>query len=104
MLANGITGVAEGTPDVPLNFVLSQNYPNPFNPTTHISYSLPTSGRVTLKVFNVLGMEVATLFSGLQEAGTHEVKFDASRLSSGVYFYRLEAGSVSITNKMMFMK
>jgi len=59
---------------------------------------------VTLKIFNVLGMEVATLVSGLQDAGTHEVAFDASRLSSGVYFYRLEAGSVSMTNKMLFMK
>jgi hypothetical protein len=59
---------------------------------------------VTLKVFNVLGMEVATLFSGVQDAGQHTATFDATRFSSGVYFYRLQAGSVSITKKMVFMK
>ena len=57
-----------------------------------------------MKVFNVLGMEVATLFSGVQDAGKHEVQFDASELSSGVYFYKLDAGSVSLTKKMVFMK
>jgi hypothetical protein len=59
---------------------------------------------VTLKVFNVLGMEVATLFSGIQDAGNHGATFDATKFSSGVYFYRLQAGSVSITKKMVFMK
>jgi hypothetical protein len=88
----------------PLEFELSQNYPNPFNPTTQISYSVPQQSNVTLKVFNVLGMEVATLFSGLQDAGQHTATFDAKRFSSGVYFYRLQAGSVSMTKKMVFMK
>ena len=103
-LTNGITGVAEERPGVPMIFELSQNYPNPFNPTTQISYSVPQKGQVTLKVFNVLGMEVATLFSGIQDAGKHAATFDATKFSSGVYFYRLQAGSVSITKKMLFVK
>jgi hypothetical protein len=104
ILANGITGVEEPAGQAPVEFALSQNYPNPFNPTTQISYSLPRNSQVLLKVFNVLGMEVATLASGFQDAGTHRVTFDASQLASGVYFYRLEAGNISMTNKMMFLK
>ena len=99
-----MTAVDENPAGVPQDYELGQNYPNPFNPGTRISYTLPQSGQVTVKVFNVLGMEVATLFSGVQDAGKHEVQFDASELSSGVYFYRLDAGSVSITKKMVFMK
>jgi hypothetical protein len=99
----GISGV-DDLPMLPGTYELSQNYPNPFNPTTEISYSVPQKSYVSLKVFNVLGMEVATLFSGVQEAGKHVATFDASRFSSGVYFYRLESGSVSITKKMVFMK
>ncbi len=102
-LTNGITGVEE-KPGLALSFELSQNYPNPFNPTTHISYSVPQKSNTTLKVFNVLGMEVATLFSGVQDAGNHTATFDAAKFSSGVYFYRLQAGSVSITRKMLFVK
>jgi hypothetical protein len=104
MLTNGVTGVEEEAVGIPLECELSQNYPNPFNPSTQISYSIPQNSHVTLKVFNVLGMEVATLFSGVQDSGNHEVAFNASQLSSGVYFYRLQAGSVSITKKMVFMK
>jgi hypothetical protein len=103
-LTDGITGVAEERPGVPMRFELSQNYPNPFNPTTQIIYSVPQKSNVTLKVFNVLGVEVATLFSGVQDAGKHATTFDAAKLSSGVYFYRLQAGSVSITKKMLFVK
>ncbi len=103
-LTNGITGVAEQNPGRPVEFELSQNYPNPFNPSTQISYTVPQKSQVTLKVFNLLGMEVATLFSGVQEAGKHEVAFNASNFASGVYFYRLQAGSVSITRKMVFVK
>jgi hypothetical protein len=103
-LTNGVTGVGEQAVGSPLEFELSQNYPNPFNPTTQISYSVPQKSNVTLKVFNVLGMEVATLFSGVQDAGKHAATFDATKFSSGVYFYRLQAGSVSITKKMLFMK
>ena len=103
-LTNGVTAVEENPVGRPQDYALSQNYPNPFNPSTKISYAIPQSGHVTLKVFNVLGMEVATLFSGIQDAGKHEVTFDAAKFSSGVYFYRLQAGSVSITKKMVFMK
>jgi len=102
-LTNGITGVGE-EPGVPLKLKLSQNYPNPFNPTTQISYSVPRKGDVSLKVFNLLGMEVATLVSGDQDAGEHVATFDATKLSSGVYFYRLQAGSISLTKKMLFVK
>jgi len=104
MLTNGVTAVEENPVGHPQDYELGQNYPNPFNPSTHISYTLPQSGHVTLKVFNVLGMEVATLFSGVQDAGKHEVQFNASELSSGVYFYKLDAGTVTKTKKMVFMK
>jgi len=103
-LTNGVTGVEEDAVGSPLKFELGQNYPNPFNPTTQISYSVPQQSHVTLKVFNVLGMEVATLFSGIQDAGEHGATFDATKFSSGVYFYRLQAGNLSITKKMVFMK
>jgi len=96
--------VEEDAVGSPLKFELGQNYPNPFNPTTQISYSVPQQSHVTLKVFNVLGMEVATLFSGIQDAGEHGATFDATKFSSGVYFYRLQAGNLSITKKMVFMK
>jgi hypothetical protein len=102
-LTNGITGV-EDEAGIPLRLELSQNYPNPFNPTTQISYSVARKSDVTLKVFNLLGMEVATLVSGDQDAGEHVATFDATRLSSGVYFYRLQAGSVTLTKKMVFVK
>lgn len=85
-------------------FRLAQNYPNPFNPTTNIDYSLKTASDVTLKVYDVLGREVETLFSGRQTTGTYRYNFDASRLSSGVYFYRLQAGEFVETKKMMLVK
>ena len=103
-LTNGVTGVDEEAVGIPLEYALSQNYPNPFNPSTRISYSIPQRSHVTLKVFNVLGMEVATLFSGAVDAGKHDVTFDAANFSSGVYFYRLEAGNALITQKMVLMK
>jgi hypothetical protein len=102
-LTNGIVAV-EPQPNVPHAFELSQNYPNPFNPTTQIDYSLPQRSHISLKVYNLLGMEVVTLFSGVREAGTYSATFDASRLSSGVYFYQLKADDVSITKKLLLMK
>jgi len=89
---------------VPLEFTLSQNYPNPFNPSTEIEFTLPVKSDVTLKVFNVLGQEVATLVSGTQSGGTHEVSFDASHLASGVYLYKLAAGNYVSTRKMLLLK
>ncbi len=90
--------------EVPQSFALEQNYPNPFNPSTTISYTIPKSGRVTLKVYSVLGSEVAVLHDGYQSAGTHSVQFNAADLPSGVYFYRLEAGDQSSTKKLLLLK
>ena len=87
-----------------VQFYLSQNYPNPFNPATVITYSLPRSGYVSLKVYNSVGEEIATLVNNINEAGSHKIEFDASRLSSGVYYYSLESGNFSQTNKMILMK
>ncbi len=97
------TGVRE-LEETPARFELQQNYPNPFNPTTVISYQLPVKGFVTLRVYNVLGKVVATLADVRQNAGTHNVTFDATGLPSGVYFYRLQAGSYNKTMKLMLLK
>jgi hypothetical protein len=83
---------------------LYQNYPNPFNPSTHISYQLPTSAFVLLKVFDVTGKEIQTLVNERQNAGNHSVQFDASNLASGVYFYRLETGTFHDTRKLLLLK
>ncbi len=85
-------------------FALFQNYPNPFNPSTAISYKLTASSLVTLKVYDILGRDVATLVNGRQTAGEHSVTFDAARLPSGVYFYRLRAGTSTVVRKMLLMK
>jgi len=89
---------------VPQEYMLGQNYPNPFNPSTLIEYSVPKTGRVLLKVFNALGQEVAILFDGEQNPGKYVATFDAKGLTSGVYFYRLESGTASITQKLILMK
>ncbi|HTY58526.1 MAG TPA: alpha-amylase family glycosyl hydrolase [Bacteroidota bacterium] len=100
-----LTSIAQGgTPGVPRHFALEQNYPNPFNPATTITYEIRTAGEVTLKVYDLLGREVATLANGYQSAGTYTASFDASRLSSGVYFYRLQSGSFVNTKKMVLAK
>ncbi len=98
-----ITGIAE-RPSQPVSFGLSQNYPNPFNPTTVISYQLSALSQVTLKVYDILGREVATLVNERQTAGTHSVEFNAGNLPSGAYFYRITAGNFSDVKKLMVIK
>lgn len=88
----------------PLEFALGQNYPNPFNPATLIKFSLAAPGMVNLSVYNALGEKVSTLVNNVREAGNYEVKFDASNLTSGIYFYRLEAGNFVSIKKMMLIK
>ncbi|MFA6407462.1 MAG: T9SS type A sorting domain-containing protein [Candidatus Paceibacterota bacterium] len=98
------TGV-EGKTIIPHIFSLEQNYPNPFNPTTVIAFSVPYASRVTLKVYNLLGQEVATLMEGSeQSAGMHSVPFDASHLASGVYLYKMNAGEFVMTRRMVLQK
>ena len=96
--------VGKGQAGTVSTYSLSQNYPNPFNPTTKINYSIPATGLVTLKVYNILGQEVANLFSGIKTAGEYIVTFDGSRLASGVYFYRLQAGNQMLVKKMVMLK
>jgi hypothetical protein len=92
------------TEDRLMDYSLSQNYPNPFNPSTVISYQLPVISSVTLKVYDILGREVATLVNEEKPAGSYEVQFDASGLTSGIYFYQLNAGQYSETKKMILLK
>ena len=100
---NGITSVEESQL-TPGNFVLNQNYPNPFNPSTTINFSIQSSDFVSLKVYDVLGNEVATLVNEKRPAGSYNINFNASQLSSGIYFYKLQAGSFVETKKMILIK
>ncbi|MFI5252255.1 MAG: T9SS type A sorting domain-containing protein [Bacteroidota bacterium] len=97
-------GVNERNTGAPGSFALHQNYPNPFNPTTVIHYQLSAAGRVTLKIYDVLGKEIATLVDGLQTPGDHFVQWDGSALPSGVYFYRIQSGLYSETKKLLLMR
>lgn len=99
----GLVGVEDGE-IIPTEFSLSQNFPNPFNPTTNIKFGLPKESNVTLRIFNILGEEVATLVNKVMPAGFHTVTFDASRLTSGLYIYRIEADNFVQVKKMMLMK
>jgi len=96
--------VKEGVSNVPSEFALSQNYPNPFNPTTLIKYDLPVDCQVRLEVYNILGQKVTTLIDGKQRAGYKTARWDASTFSSGIYFYRLQAGDFVETRKMILLK
>jgi len=96
--------VQEETENLPADFILNQNYPNPFNPTTTISFSIPSSGFTSLKVYDILGNEVAKLVDEERPAGSYIINFDASLLSSGTYFYKLQAGNFIETKKMILLK
>ncbi len=96
----------------PTEFILEQNYPNPFNPSTSINYSIPVSSFISLRIYNVLGKEIATLVNEEKPAGSYEVNFSAEDLTSGIYFYKLQAGDPESssgqgfveTKKMVLMK
>ncbi|NWG28260.1 MAG: T9SS type A sorting domain-containing protein [Ignavibacteriaceae bacterium] len=85
-------------------FYLSQNYPNPFNPSTVISFSIPQNANVNLSVFNALGEKVATLINEMKDAGSYDVEFSAMNLTSGIYIYKIEAGSFQSVKKMILIK
>lgn len=99
-----VVGINNNNNNIPANYSLEQNYPNPFNPSTKINFSIPKSGMVDLRVFDILGREVAALINGMTQAGTHSVEFNASELSSGVYLYTLKAGDFKATKKMLLIK
>ena len=103
-LSEIITGINNQQSNLPNRFSLSQNYPNPFNPTTIINYSIPKTSLVTIKVYDVLGREVATLVNEEKYAGNYSVQFSGSKLSSGIYFYRIQAGSFVQTKKLLLLK
>ncbi len=98
-----VSGVS-GNEGLPKDYKLSQNYPNPFNPVTKISYQLPQAGNVKLTIFDFLGREVSTLVNEYKQAGYYDANFNASALSSGTYFYRIEANNFTSTKKMMVIK
>jgi hypothetical protein len=100
-----LTGVNEKPVSaIPASYTLNQNYPNPFNPSTTIRFALPSAGQTTLRVYNLLGQEMATLVNDVMPAGVHSVSFNASSLSSGVYFFRIESGAFRAVKKMMLVK
>jgi hypothetical protein len=98
------TGLSASGTQTPLEFRLEQNYPNPFNPATTISYRVPSAGRVTLAVFNLLGSRIATLVDGSLEPGAYTATWNASGAPSGVYFYRLSAAGHTLTKKAILLR
>jgi hypothetical protein len=99
-----ITDVKDKTNLLPAQFSLSQNYPDPFNPSTTISFTIPSRSSVSLKIFDLLGREVATIVSEELPAGTYARQWYAGKMSSGVYFYRLQAGSFTQTKRLVLLK
>ena len=98
------TPVREEAANIPSQFALEQNYPNPFNPSTKIQFTIVNRLLTIVKVFDVLGREVATLVNAVKEPGTYTVQFDGSNLASGVYFYRLQAGTYVETRKLLLLR
>lgn len=99
-----LTGAGTNNSSVPQGFYLSQNYPNPFNPVTNINYQLPVSSNVSLKVYDILGNEVASLVNGTQSQGSYSVTFNPANLSSGIYFYVIKAGEFTEAKRMALIK
>jgi hypothetical protein len=99
-----LTGLTQNGSEIPQKFALLQNYPNPFNPTTKIKFDLPKQGFVSLKVYDVLGKEVASLVNGVKNAGSYIVEFSGANLSSGIYYYRITAGEFTQVKKMVLIK
>ena len=100
----GVTGLTQQGSEIPKEYALSQNYPNPFNPVTNIKFDLPKQGHVTLKIYDILGKEVANLVNEIKPAGSYLVDFNGSCLASGVYYYRIEAGNFVNVKKMVLIK
>ena len=98
------TGMDGGGTERPTTFALEQNYPNPFNPSTTISFALPATAQVVIRIFNVLGAEVATLVEGQRSAGVHHAIFDARGLPSGVYLCRMQAGDFTASRKLLLVR
>jgi hypothetical protein len=103
-LSDLLTAVHQPEGTLPASFALEQNYPNPFNPSTTISFSIPSRSFVSLKIFDVMGREVATIVSDHLSAGRYERQWNASGSASGMYFYRLQAGSFTETKRLAFVK
>ncbi len=103
-LLSGTTGIKNSYGTLPAAYSLMQNYPNPFNPSTTIQFAMPKEGRVSIKIYNILGKHIATLIDGFQYAGYHEVTLNLDTYSSGIYFYQMKIGSFLETKKMMLMK
>lgn len=99
-----VTSIESSVLNVPQSFFVDQNYPNPFNPSTTIRFGLSSSSYVTAKLFNLLGQEVTTLYEGQLNAGEHKIKFDATNLTSGIYFYRIQAGEYMGMKRMILMR
>ena len=104
VVADTVLTIIDDESLTPKQFNLEQNYPNPFNPTTNINYSIPESGNIKLKVYDILGNEVATLVNETKTPGNYSAVYDASSFASGVYIYRLQTGSLMQTRKMILMK
>ncbi|MCW8803918.1 MAG: T9SS type A sorting domain-containing protein, partial [Ignavibacteriaceae bacterium] len=99
-----ISTVEEVQEGVPSEFGLAQNYPNPFNPVTHIKYQVPSTSQVSIKIYDLIGREVAVIVDEVKEVGTYEIKFDARNLASGVYLYRMIAGNFTSVRKFNVLK
>jgi len=99
-----VTSVETISNEVPIEFNLKQNYPNPFNPSTKIRWQSPASSHQTLKIYDVLGNVIATLVNDYKDAGVYEIDFNASSLSSGIYFYKLQSGPFVETRKMVLLR